>query len=137
MRHCHKNFILSFLLSFGLAIPAFAQQEEEEGKPFDMDKAAEREAERLGEILKLEDWQLFYADSILRHDYGAMHEEIQKMQSMGIQNRDLYQDAQDKWLERSEKALRKIFNDTQWKKYLKDGAGRRIKEREKRQKAKK
>lgn len=135
MRHCHKNFILLFLLSFGVLTPAFAQQEEE--KPYDVDKAAEKEAERLGEILKLEDWQLFYTDSILRHDFGAMHEEIKKMQSSGIQNHDLYLDTQDKWMERSEIALRKVFNDAQWKKYLKDGAARRIKEREKRQKAKK
>ena len=136
MRQFHKKFTLFFLLSFGLVLPAFAQEEEEK-KPYDVDKVAEQEAERLGEILKLEDWQLFYTDSILRHDFGAMHEEIKKMQEKGIQNRDLYLDTQDKWMERSEIALRKIFNDTQWKKYLKDGAARRNKEREKRQKAKK
>ena len=37
----------------------------------DIEELVAEEAERLGNLLKLEDWQLFYVDSILQHDYAA------------------------------------------------------------------
>ena len=135
MRQCHKNIALIALLLSGLAFSAFAQEEEGKGeKVMDMDTAAEKEAERLGEVLKLEDWQIFYTDSILRHDYGAMQREVQQLQATGVSRRDLFLDVQDKWMEKADAALEKLFTPAQWKKYLRDGAGRRIKEREKRKK---
>ena len=46
-------------------------QEKPAQKEVNVDELAIKEAERLADVLKLEYWQVFYADSILRHDYGA------------------------------------------------------------------
>lgn len=135
MRQFHKKICLTFLLVLsGILLPARAQEPEPQ-KEVDIDELAVREAERLASLLKLEDWQLFYTDSIFRHDYGKMQEEIKELQAKRISQTEAYQDVQDKWMSRTDEALKKVFDAAQWKKYLKDGAGRRMREREKRQKA--
>ena len=111
-----------------------AAQENPEQKEVNVDELAIKEAERLAELLKLEDWQVFYADSILRHDYGQLHEEIKQLQLGHFTQPDIYQRLQDKWMEKADNALEKVFTPVQWKKYLKDGAAKRIREREKRKK---
>ncbi len=126
---------LCLLFSLG---PAFAQQagmspEEKEKK---LTEAIDKEVERLETTLQLEDWQVFYADSILNHDYRALQEELEKLQSYKVSNRDLYTQASDKWFEQIYESMRSVLNEEQWAKYLKAGAGREKKARDKR-KAKK
>ncbi len=111
-----------------------AAQETAPQKEVNVEELAIKEAERLADLLKLEDWQVFYADSILRHDYGCLHEEVKTLQRQQISRSEVYQLIQDKWMEQADNALEKVFTPEQWKKYLKDGARKRIKEREKRKK---
>ena len=132
MNLCSKKF-LTGLLAACFTFP-LAAQEKPEQKEVNVDELAIKEAERLADLLKLEDWQVFYADSILRHDYGQLHEEIKQLQLSHFSQPDIYQRVQDKWMEKADDALEKVFTPVQWKKYLKDGAAKRIREREKRKK---
>ena len=84
------------------------------------------------ETLKLEVWQTFYVDSILNHNYSAMIEETKKMSQNRVENYELYQIITDKWDEKTFEAFHRIFNEEQWKKYLKTGAARAKKDRDKR-----
>ena len=107
---------------------AAAQQQE----PADVSQQAEAEADRLQRILDLEDWQVFYVDSTLKHDLAAIMTEYQKLQGSKVGNISLYQSVQDKWMDQIDATYKKIFTEQQWKEYLKTGAGKAIKAREKR-----
>ena len=110
-------------------LPAFAQQQEKQPS---MEEMAAQEADRLGRLLDLEDWQVFYVDSTLQHDYVEMDNELKSMQSSKVSNTNLYYTVQDKWMEQIDKSLQKFFTEEQWAKYLKSGAARRQKDRDKR-----
>ena len=84
------------------------------------------------EQLELEDWQVFYVDSILTHDYKAMQDEFAAMSAAKMTNSDLFYDVQDKWMEQIYQSLRKILDDKQWAMYEKTGAARDKKARDKR-----
>ena len=99
-------------------------------------EAIEAQINQLTEQLELEDWQIFYVDSILTHDYKAMQQEIESMSAAKYANSDLFYGVQDKWMEQMYQALRKVFDDKQWAKYLKSGAARDKKLRDKRMKKK-
>ena len=126
-----RIFCLPFLVLIFVNVNVFAQEQQEQKAPSPEEMAA-KEADRLAELLKLEDWQVFYVDSTLQHDYAACQEEIKRLQGARVDNYDLYTLAQDKWMEQIDKTYRKIFTDQQWAAYLKSGAGKRIKAREKR-----
>ena len=131
---CRKTLILAIISLFICGFEAMAQQQNGDGP--DIYEQAEAEADRLQRILHLEDWQTFYVDSTLKHDYPAMMEEFDKLRTAKVTNADIFQDVQDKWWDRIDASYRRIFNDEQWKAYLKNGAGKAQKLREKR-KAKK
>ena len=97
-----------------------------------MRKAIDASIENLSTLLKLEDWQVFYVDSIMTHDYEAMTQEINVLRDAKMSNQDAYIMVQDKWSEKMYQAFRGILNDEQWTKYLKSGAGREKKARDKR-----
>ncbi len=129
-----KNIFLMVVFLTISASAAFAQQnppspEEQEKK---LSEGIQKEVERLESLLKLEDWQVFYVDSILNHDYRAMQEELNSLSSAKVSNYDIYTKASDKWAENIYVAFRKVLNDNQWEKYLKSGAARDKKAREKR-----
>ena len=88
--------------------------------------------DQLAERLDLNDAQIFYVDSILTHDYKAMQDELQALQSKKVSNSTLYYDVQDKWQEQIYNSFHRVFNDEQWAKYQKSGAGRAKKSRDKR-----
>ena len=83
-------------------------------------------------MLDLEVWQSFYVDSILTHDYMALRDELKEMRDAKMTNTDAYQRVQDKWAEQIYIAFQKVFNEEQWAKYLKSGAARDKKSRDKR-----
>ncbi len=95
-------------------------------------EAIEKEVERLTDQLNLDDWQVFYVDSILTHDYKAMQDEFTRMSAAKMSNADLFYDVQDKWMEQIYQSFRKVFNEEQWAKYEKYGAARNKKARDKR-----
>ena len=115
-----------FLMIF-MGFQAYAQQEQP-----DLMEQAEMEADRLQRLLYLEDWQTFYVDSILKHDYSAMFAEYEQLQKAKVSNASIYQSVQDKWKDKMDEAFHKVFNDEQWAKYLKNGAGKAQKGRAKR-----
>ena len=94
----------------------------------------DKEVQHLTDVLELEYWQEFYVDSTLTHDYHAMQEELNSLQVARVGNSDLYQGIQDKWQEQMYQTFRRILNDEQWKKYLRSGAERAKKARDKRKK---
>ena len=106
------------------------QSEEEELKQ--MREAIDRTVDNYVNLLDLEDWQTFYVDSILTHDYEAMRQEVKGMRDAKMTNTDGYQRVQDKWAEQVYNAFQKVFNEEQWAKYLKTGAARDKKSRDKR-----
>ena len=127
-----KFFGISVLLF--LSLSAFAQQQpmspEEEAKQ--MRTAIDASIEEYSKLLKLEDWQIFYLDSIMTHDYQAMKDELDALSAAKVGNTDAYINVQDKWNEKIYNSLPKVFNEAQWEKYLKSGARRDKKARDKR-----
>ena len=82
--------------------------------------------------LKLEGWQVFYVDSILTHDFTALSEELKQMSKAKVENSDLYQAVQDKWMEQMYNAFHQVLDEQQWARYLKNGASKNKKNRDKR-----
>ncbi len=119
-------FILMIPMTF--SVPASAQEQKEQ----DVALQAESEADRLQRVLDLEDWQVFYVDSTLKHDLSAIVTEYQALQGSKVSNVSMYQTVQDKWMDQIDATYKKIFTEEQWKAYLKTGAAKAIKAREKR-----
>ena len=127
---CNLFRLLPFVvLMFSLAAPAAAQEPE---KQPDVYEQAENEADRLQKILDLEDWQVFYVDSTLKHDYPAMVADYEKLRASKVSNTSLYIAVQDKWMEQIDATYKKIFTEKQWLAYLKSGAAKAQKARAKR-----
>ncbi len=129
---CNIFICAAFLLLFG-SFSAIAQQTEEGP---DIYEQAEIEADRLQRVLDLEDWQTFYVDSTLKHDFPAMMEEFDKLKAAKVSNSSMFQAVQDKWWDRIDSTYKMIFTEEQWAAYLKTGAAKAQKARAKR-KAKK
>lgn len=119
-------YMLTLLLVFA---PALAAQDEKEPELWER---AETEADRLQELLDLEDWQAFYVDSTLKHDLPALMDEYKELQDSKVSNSSLYYMVQDKWMEKIDQTYRRIFTDEQWAAYLKSGAAKAQKARAKR-----
>lgn len=113
-----KKVILAALCVAGFSLVAAAQNKEE--KIPTAEESATTEAERLEKVLKLEDWQVFYVDSTLRHDFVEMEAELKAMQEARVSNVDLYYDVQDRWFQQIEDTLRRYLDDDQWKKFVKN-----------------
>ena len=116
------------LLSFG----AFAQNGNPEEEEKQLRKAIDTQIDNYTNLLKLEDWQIFYLDSILTNDYTAMMAELKGLSESKVSNQDAYIMVQDKWAEQIYNSLKSVFDETQWAKYEKSGAARDKKAREKR-----
>lgn len=117
----------AFLLFTG-GSAAYAQQQEQP----DIYEQAEMEADRLQRILELEDWQVFYVDSTLKHDFPAMMAEYEELRGSNVSNTSMYIAVQDKWMEQIDATYKKIFTEEQWAAYLKSGAAKQQKARAKR-----
>ena len=127
------KFIFIFLFAFLSlsSLDAFAQdQDVDEDKR--MDESIEQVLENLERTLSLESWQVFYLDSIMRHDYTEMRDELKQLQASKATNADLYNQIQDKWMEQMYNAFEVVLDEPQWNKYLKAGAAREKKARDKR-----
>lgn len=114
-----------------LALQGEASAQQQQDAP-DIYEQAEMEADRLQRVLDLEDWQVFYVDSTLKHDFPAMMAEYEKLRSSKVSNTSLYVAVQDKWMDQIDATYKKIFNEQQWAAYLKSGAAKAQKAREKR-----
>ena len=128
--------IALFILSVFTAKAQNQQPQTPEQQEKQLLEYVDKEVQRLSTLLDLEYWQEFYVDSTLTHDLKAMTEEITKLRMAKVENADLYQDVQDKWMQQSDDNYKRYFTDEQWKKYWKSGAERAWKTREKRKKKK-
>ena len=108
---------------------ASAQQQPEK---MDLNQMAEQEADKLQKLLDLEDWQVFDVDSTLKANYALLQAEYDKLQRSKVTNSAIYQEAHDSCLDRIEAVYKKYFTEAQWAKYLKGGAAKQQKQREKR-----
>ena len=126
-----KIFGIAALLLLPFAAGAQQPQTEEEELK-QLREIIDKTVENYEGVLRLEDWQSFYVDSILTHDYTALSQELKALRAAKRNNSDTYQQVQDKWAEQSYVALQKVFNEEQWAKYLKTGAARDKKARDKR-----
>ena len=115
------------LFLLGAAPGALAQQKERTPE-----EIASQEAEKLETLLGLEGWQVFYVDSILQNNYSHMQAELYGLRDSKVENVDLYVSVRDKWNQLTYDAFPKVFNEDQWNRYLKSGAGKEMKLRQKR-----
>lgn len=123
-----NRFAVVIFLLFAVSMSISAQQPNE----IDIPERAANEADRLQQLLDLEDWQTFYVDSTLQHDFAAMMAEIDELAAAKVTNHSMYIMVQDAWMEQIDKTYRRIFNDEQWAAYMKTGAAKAQKMREKR-----
>lgn len=131
----YRLFCLFTALMIGIAsLGAQNQPQSQEQQEKQMMEFIDKEVKRLSELLDLEYWQEFYVDSTLTHDFRAMSDEMTAMQKSKVENSDLYADVRDKWMEKIDATYKRIFNEAQWKKYMKAGGERARKAREKRKK---
>jgi uncharacterized membrane protein YciS (DUF1049 family) len=126
--------IALFILSVFTAGAQNQQPQTPEQKEKQLMEYVDKEVQRLSTLLDLEYWQEFYVDSTLTHDLKGVTEELEKLQAAKVENADLYQDVQDKWMQKIDDSYKRFFTDEQWKKYWKSGAERAWKTREKRKK---
>ncbi len=119
--------IISLLVFAGVS--SYAQQN---GEQPDIYEQAEMEADRLQRLLDLEDWQVFYVDSTLKHDFPAMMAEYENLKKSKVDNSSMYVAVRDKWMEQIDATYKRIFNEEQWTAYLKSGAAKAQKARDKR-----
>ena len=124
--------ILSTLTAvvFFVAMPWLASAQQQEAPS--LEEQIEKEAERLERVLGLEDWQVFYVDSTLMHDFPAMQAEMKELAESKVANRDMYIMVQDKWMDQIDATYKRIFTEEQWAAYLKQGAAKAQKARAKR-----
>ena len=118
---------LAVFLSTSIGLLAQSQQPQKSTEEY----AAEA-ADKLGEQLDLDAWQIFYVDSTYQHDWTALQDELQSMSKSKVENVDLYQQVQDKWLDRVDSTFKTFFTEDQWAAYLRAGAGKAQKARAKR-----
>ena len=121
--------IAALALMIGVSSTLSAQNEQQTEKEFY--ESIDSQVNRLADLLDLNDAQIFYVDSILVHDYGAMQAELKEMQDKKVSNPDLYYDIQFKWQDQVYYSFQKIFDEDQWARYLKSGAERDKKNRDK------
>jgi len=123
-------------LSFGLLVPMISFAQNQPANPAEEDKQLyeiiQTQVDKMEEILQLEDWQVFYVDSIMVHDYNAMQSEIRELSEKKVNNPDAYNHVQDKWMDVMYYSFQKLLTDEQWEKYLKTGAAKEKKARDKR-----
>ncbi len=127
-----KLFLAAIVLLISLVPLAAQNQMTPEEKEKKLTEFIDKEIERLETTLKLEDWQVFYADSILNHDYRAMQAELDELIAKKVSNSEIFAQTSDKWCEKIYQSMNKILDEDQWTKYLKTGAGREKKARDKR-----
>ena len=134
MRRIILSIVACAVLSACFPAVVAAQEKSAEEKKAEKEfyESIEREVDRLSGLLKLDDWQVFYVDSILTHDYKAMQGELNDLRNQKVSNLDMLYDVQYRWEDKMYDAFQKVFDEDQWAKYLKSGAARDKKNRDKR-----
>lgn len=133
MKYMHIRYLLTLaaVLS-GVAASAQTAEERAAEKARQLYETIDEQVEKDTKAYDLEDWQVFMIDSTLTHDYQALSAEYEQLSRAKVSNYSMYMQAQDKWAERTYLSYKNILNDEQWAKYLKSGAARAKKGRDRR-----
>lgn len=132
----NRKSIKIFAISLFLSVPALVVAQnppmDEESQTKQLRENIEKTIERYEDVLQLNDAQIFYADSILNANIFGMKAELDELSRKKVENSDIYQMVQDKWMDKTYNAFQRILDGEQWAKYLKMGAERDKKARDKR-----
>ena len=93
-----------------------AQQQQEQKSPEEM---AIDEANKLEKSLMLSGAQLFYVDSILRHNFVALSDDMTALRERGSQDMNSYTVTREKWINKTSEAMKLVLDDQQYIRYLK------------------
>ncbi len=131
MRNTGNLLLVLAMLAFGFSASAQNQGGVAEDDVKKMLENVDHQVEQMTRDLDLEDWQVFYVDSILTANYLSLQAGFADLSAKKVGNRDIYQDLQYSKLDEIYYALEKVFDESQWAKYLKRGAAKDKKSREK------
>ncbi len=113
-----------------------AQQNGGQGsKPMTFEEVITKQVEDMVDCYKLDDYQAFTLDTLLQHFAPIYNAELKKVKDSGAAQAASYQTVVDKWADFFDREYEKIFNEKQWKQYMKSAAGREKKKRDKRMEA--
>ena len=128
-----KSLITVVLLLSAAALHAQEQAPlTPEQKEKQLYESIQKQVDQYTETLDLEDWQIFYADSILTANFGALSKEFETLGRNKVSDMEIYSRVQDDCMEKNYNAFRAILSEEQWTKYLKTGAAREKRARDKR-----
>ena len=83
------------------------------------EEMAIEQANRLENELNLNSTQMFYLDSILRHNYTELYAEIENARARGSQDQQTYKTLTEKWMQKTFDALKGVLDEQQYIRYLK------------------
>jgi hypothetical protein len=109
-----------------------AQNGNAPAKPLTVDEQIAKQVDDLIDRYKLDDYQAFRIDTLLQHYVPVYHAAMQKVKDSGAAQVESYQMVLDYWADFFDTQYQQIFNEDQWKLYLKSAAGREKKKRDKR-----
>ena len=125
--------MLAALLLAGTAFAQNGQPQTPEQREKQMYENIQKQVDQMADNLNLEDWQIFYADSILTTNFGAMAREFESLSRNKVSDPEIYSRIQDECMEKNYNAFHKILDEKQWARYLKMGAAREKRARDKRE----
>ena len=128
----YSKFLLTIMLTLLCGSLLHAQNPQGEQGPTNFIEVAAKEADNLMKEFDLDFRQVFLIDSLLQDMMPKMNEEMTAIQRSGATNREIFMITYDKWLDAIDKEYEKIFNEEQWKRYLKSARGREKRKRDKR-----
>ena len=132
MKPIIRSIVLATMILACTGVGSMAQSPADHEKQVkQMYEAIDKEIDRLTDLLELDDAQIFYVDSIMTHDYQAWQDELNELNQKKVTNTDIYYQVQYKWQEQMYNSYQKVFTAEQWEKYLKSGAARAKKTRDK------
>ena len=109
--------ILCFLTAAAMLCCNVASAQDSQQKS--PEEIAIEQADKIGKELKLNSTQMFYMDSILRHNYTEMYAEIEFARARGSQDQQTYKTLSDKWMQKTFDALKGVLDEQQYIRYLK------------------
>lgn len=127
---CRTALLFLMLLVPGVALAQQQEPQTPEQREKQMYESIQKQVDNMAESLDLEDWQIFYADSILTTNFGALAKEFEDLGKNKVSDPEVYSRLQDACMEKNYNAFRRILNEQQWAKYLKTGAARDKKARD-------
>ena len=109
--------ILCFLtIAAMLLVNSANAQDQQQKSPEEM---AIEVANKMEGELKLNSTQMFYMDSILRHNYTELYADIENARARGSQDQQTYKALSEKWMQKTFDALKGVLDEQQYIRFLK------------------